>query len=61
MSFNKTLILLFTILLSGCGVKAAPQKYPDTIVESYVGTYTKEAEPEINEEAKETPAKAPQN
>lgn len=37
---SKILFGLFLILLSSCGVKSPPKKYPETAIDSYIKEYT---------------------
>lgn len=57
MNFKNALFLIALISLSGCGVKAPPLKYSETIIDSYTQEYTGSAEltPEEIERTKEKP------
>lgn len=50
--------ILISFSLAGCGVKAPPQKYPDTAIDSYIREYTgtTELSPEELERTKDKPA-----
>ncbi|MBC7427523.1 MAG: hypothetical protein H7336_02855 [Bacteriovorax sp.] len=40
MNFKIIFILILLSELSSCGVKAPPVKYPETVIDSYVRSYT---------------------
>ncbi len=53
MNFNIFFILSLFIFVTGCGVKADPVKYPETVIDSYVKSYTgNDQTPEEIERAK---------
>lgn len=70
---SKILLTLLSIIsLTGCGVKAAPKKYPDQVVDSYVKGYIggeptpeeierlKKDKPIVEEESPKVPTLLPQ-
>ncbi len=56
---NFKFLLPLLILVCGCGVKAPPLKHPDTVIESYVRTYTTESEPVVNSDQNKVAPPAP--
>lgn len=40
MNFKNLILLSLVSFIFGCGVKAAPAKYPETMVDSYIQRYT---------------------
>ncbi|NOT79207.1 MAG: hypothetical protein HOP07_09440 [Bacteriovoracaceae bacterium] len=59
MSFKFLLISLFSLLIFSCGVKTVPLKPSETIIDSYVESYTHESEKDKdNDKKKFNPAES---
>lgn len=53
MNFKNLILVSLLSFIFGCGVKAPPAKFPETVVDSYVQSYTGQAPtPEEIERAK---------